>query len=63
MRYGGKKMVDDPKARRTRWLQMLKFFGALALPVLILGSAIAVAEWAENETSAIELARKPIPPR
>lgn len=63
MRYGGKKMVHDPKGKRTRWLPMLKFFGALALPVLILGSAIAVAEWAETEPSAIELARKPISPR
>ncbi|ACP25203.1 hypothetical protein NGR_c14300 [Sinorhizobium fredii NGR234] len=56
-------MVHDPKGKRTRWLPMLKFFGALALPVLILGSAIAVAEWAETEPSAIELARKPISPR
>ncbi len=49
-------MVYNLEGRRTRCLQVLKFFGALAMPVLILGSAITVAEWAESEPPKIELA-------
>ncbi|MEY9163806.1 hypothetical protein ABIE78_001925 [Sinorhizobium fredii] len=52
-------MVYDRQGKRRRFLLVLKFFGALALPVLMLGSAIAVAEWAKNETPAMEFARTP----
>ncbi|OAP43611.1 hypothetical protein ATC00_01775 [Sinorhizobium americanum] len=63
MRFGGIEMVNDRKGRRTRRLQVLRFFGVLALPVLMLGSAIAVAEWAANGAPATEFARTPATPR
>ncbi len=56
-------MAYNPEVRGARYLQVLKFFGTLAMPVLILGSAITVAEWAESRTATIELARTPAPPR
>ncbi|PDT81794.1 hypothetical protein CO676_19685 [Sinorhizobium sp. BJ1] len=59
MRFGGKSMVYDRQGKRRRFLLVLKFFGAMALPVLMLGSAIAVAEWAKNEPPAMEFARTP----
>lgn len=42
------------EGRRIRRLQVLRFLVALALPVLLLGSAIAASEWANGQISAIE---------
>ncbi|PDT42637.1 hypothetical protein CO656_02845 [Sinorhizobium sp. FG01] len=56
-------MVNDREGRRTRRLQVLRFFGVLALPVLMLGSAIAVAEWVANGAPTVEFARTPATPR
>ncbi|WFU50299.1 hypothetical protein [Sinorhizobium terangae] len=41
-------MVYDRHDRRSRRIQMIRFFGALLLPVILLGSAIAAAEWMGN---------------
>ena len=41
-------MVYDWDGRRTRRLQMLKFFSALAIPALLFGSAIAAVEWTDR---------------
>nr|WP_018012861.1 hypothetical protein [Sinorhizobium medicae] len=42
----GRKVVHDRDKRRKRRRHVLRFFSALALPALLLGSAIAAAEWA-----------------
>jgi hypothetical protein len=47
-------MVYDWDRRRTRRIQMLRFFGALAIPALILGSAIAAAEWTRSDAPALQ---------
>lgn len=52
-------MSYDWEGRRTRRLQMLKFFGALVMPVIILGSAITLAEWAEKETPTFAATQTP----
>lgn len=47
-------MDYDWEGRRIRRLQVLRFLVALALPVLLLGSAIAVSEWAKGQISPFE---------
>ncbi len=39
-------MVYDRDKRRMRRSHVLRFFASLALPALLLGSAIAAVEWA-----------------
>ncbi|MEY9558226.1 hypothetical protein EPK84_10565 (plasmid) [Sinorhizobium fredii] len=41
-------MVYDWDGRRTRRLQMLRLLGALAIPALLFGSAIAAVEWIDR---------------
>ncbi|PDT81672.1 hypothetical protein CO676_20550 [Sinorhizobium sp. BJ1] len=55
-------MVYDWEGRRTRRLQLLRFIGALAVPALLLGSAMTAAKWAKTGTSTIA-ARSPAVPR
>ncbi|MDK1385216.1 hypothetical protein QN219_28985 [Sinorhizobium sp. 7-81] len=38
-------MAYDWHGRRSRRIQMIKFLGALSVPVILLGSAIAAVEW------------------
>lgn len=45
-------MAYDWDGKRTRRLQMLKFAGALAIPALLFGSAIAAVEWTEMAGTA-----------
>ncbi|PDT50150.1 hypothetical protein CO661_00330 [Sinorhizobium fredii] len=47
-------MVYDWDGRRTRRIQMLRFIGALAIPALLLGSAIAAVEWTHSSTSTLQ---------
>ncbi|QFI68668.1 hypothetical protein EKH55_3794 [Sinorhizobium alkalisoli] len=46
-------MAYDWDGKRTRRLQMLRFAGALAIPALLFGSAIAAAEWIEMDGTAV----------
>ena len=55
-------MGYDWEGRRTRGIRVLKFLSALAIPVLLLGSAIAAAEWANGQTFTIEATGTPAAP-
>lgn len=46
-------MAYDWDGKRTRRLQMLRFAGALAIPALLFGSAIAAVEWTELDGPAV----------
>lgn len=49
-------MAYDWDGKRTRRLQILRFMGALAIPALLFGSAIAALEWADTEGPAVRTA-------
>ncbi|ASY60195.1 hypothetical protein SS05631_b61030 (plasmid) [Sinorhizobium sp. CCBAU 05631] len=50
-------MVYDWDGKRTRRLQMLKFFSALAIPALLFGSAVATVEWTDRGTQGVKATR------
>lgn len=51
-------MVYDQDKKRMRRRHVLRFFAALALPALLLGSAIAAVEWAAPDPPARADAQK-----
>ncbi|MBP1884318.1 hypothetical protein J2Z50_002607 [Ensifer mexicanus] len=50
-------MAYDWDGKRTRRLQVLRFMGALAIPALLFGSAIAALEWTDTDNPAVRTAR------
>lgn len=49
-------MAYDWDGKRTRRSQILKFMGALAIPALLFGSAMAALEWTYTESSTLRAA-------
>ncbi|MQV20525.1 hypothetical protein CN116_23400 [Sinorhizobium meliloti] len=45
-------MAYDWDGKRTRRLQMLRVMGALAIPALLFGSAIAAVQWTDTDAPA-----------
>lgn len=56
-------MGYDWEGTRTHRWQVARFFAALLLPVVLLGSAIAVVEWAATSELARVNDRQTDPPR
>jgi hypothetical protein len=50
-------MAYDWDGKRTRRLQMLRFMGALAIPVLLFGSAIVTLQWTAADGPAVRKAQ------
>ncbi|AUX79480.1 hypothetical protein CO656_23460 [Sinorhizobium sp. FG01] len=49
-------MAYDWDGKRTRRLQMLRLMGALAIPAVLFGSAIAALEWTDTNGPAVTTA-------
>lgn len=49
-------MAYDWDGKRTRRLQMLRFMGALAIPALLFGSAIAALQWTDTDGPGLKTA-------
>lgn len=49
-------MAYDWDGKRTRRLKMVRFVGALAIPALLFGSAIAALQWTDTDRPAVRRA-------
>jgi hypothetical protein len=51
-------MAYDWDGKRTRRLQMLRFMGALAIPALLFGSALAALQLTDTDSPALRIAHR-----